>query len=89
MALDYVADPAEHGWDRPHHPGSNRFQNETGSVDPRPVAAGYQLLLQRLLDHPRLQAHARLPKVRLFPDHLCHRRLVAGGSARARRCVHG
>lgn len=87
--LYYVADPAEHGRDRPHHPGSHRFQNQTGGVDPRPVAAGHQRLLQRLLDRPRLQAHARLPKVRLFPDHLGRRRLVAGGGARTRRRVHG
>lgn len=56
-------DTAEHGGDSSHHPGGHWFQNQVSSTDPRSVASGYQLLLQRFLDHPRLQAHARLPQV--------------------------
>ncbi len=53
------------------------------------MAPGHQRLLQRLLDGACLQTHARLPEVRLLPDHLGHRRPAAGGGARPGRRVDG
>lgn len=82
-------DPAEHGGNCPHHPGGHRLQNQAGGVDPRRVASGDQCLLQRFLDHPGLQAHARLSQVRLLPDHLSHRRPAFGGGTWAWWSVHG
>lgn len=82
-------DTAEHGGDSSHHPGGHWFQNQVSSTDPRSVASGYQLLLQRFLDHPRLQAHARLPQVWLLPDHVSHWRPAAGGGSWAWWSVHG
>ena len=48
-----------------------------------------QLLLQRLVEHPRLQAHEGLPQVRLLPDSLGDRRPADGGVPRPGRGLHG
>jgi len=85
----FATDPAEHGGDCSHYSGGHRLQNQASSVDPRLVASSHQRLLQRFLDHPRLQAHARLPQVRLLPDHFGYRRPAVGGGAWAWRGVHG
>lgn len=80
------AEPGEHSSDRA---GGNRLQDQAGRPHAGVVAVCHQRILQCLLDGARLQAHARLPQVRLLPDHVRHRRAAVGCSTGARRGVHG
>ncbi len=61
------ADRAERGRLRPHGARLRRVQDQAERARPRPLAQRPQLLLQRLVEHPQLQAHEGLPKVRLLP----------------------
>jgi len=53
------------------------------------VAEHPQLLLQRLVVNPSLQAHERLLKIRLFPDVICDRRSSDGRVIRTGRRLNG
>ncbi|XP_026099517.1 surfeit locus protein 4 isoform X1 [Carassius auratus] len=89
LRLRLLLHPAEHGGHGAHRPGGRGLEDETGRSDAGAVAPGHQRLLQRLLDGAFLQTHARLPEVRLLPDHVGDRRPAAGGGARPRRRLGG
>lgn len=84
-----VADLTEPGGHGSNNSGGHRVQDKAGCSHSGCLALCHQCLLQCLLDHSSLQAHARLPQVRLLPDHICDRRSTACGSTRSWWSLHG
>ena len=61
------ADHPEPGGLTPHGAGHHRLQDQALLPRPRHLAQHPELLLQRLVEHSRLQAHEGLPQIRLLP----------------------
>ncbi|KAK2838181.1 hypothetical protein Q5P01_015393 [Channa striata] len=70
-------------------PGGRGLQDEAGCSDSGGLAALRQLHLQRFLDRPLVQTHARLPQVRLLPNHVSDRGPAARGGSRTWGGLHG
>merc|ERR1712126_596462 len=65
------------------------LQDKAVCPGPRHLAQHPQLLLQCVVEHPRLQTHARLPQIRFLPDALSDWRTLDGGLTGTWRNVHG
>ena len=68
----HCADRAEPGGLPADGAGHRGLQDQAVRPRPRHLAQRPQLLLQRLVEHPRLQAHEGLPQVRLLPGETRH-----------------
>ena len=62
-AINQISDYSKSCWLPPDGSCHDWIQNQALRPGPGHLAQHSQLLLQRLVDHPRLQAHERLPQV--------------------------
>lgn len=62
-----IADPTECGWQFVDGVGYHRVQNQVERFSSGIVVERAQLLLQRVVEHPCLQTHARLSQIRFLP----------------------
>lgn len=89
LRLRLPADATEHHWHSAHPANCRRLQDKAGVAHPcrKPIHA--QHLLQCLVERAVIQTNARLLKIRLFPDDVCHRRTAACRRHWPGRLQHG
>ena len=64
LIIDHIS---EHDWQRIDDLGYDRLQDEAVRSGPGHLALHLEHLLQRLVEHSRLQTHERFPQIRFLP----------------------